>query len=902
MQETETPRIVFIGPSLSHDRARAILPDADFREPIKRGDLEAISPGAVVGIVDGVFNQTLAISPGEIRDAIGGGVSIFGAASIGALRAAEVSVMIGVGRVFEMYRTGLIERDDEVALLMNPDTFEPLTEPLVNVRFAVERLVRTGTLNRLDGESIVEACKSLHYTERTYRKVLEASRLARNKDLEDIIRLLKNFDLKRDDAQLLLETISAAKAPARPTNPRGLYFQRPTTKHKRVNLRESGAAKVMIWESGDSIQFPALVRFLKVTGKFEAHARNVIGRMLAAGTSLDPDLQTRMAAEKQDRVAVSQSLLDSARAQWGWESPEEAHVTMLDLGLGLEDVADSLEGEGCVAHLVKSFGSSPSEEFLKALRSELWLNELSLKREVLRLGALEFYASEGARTGSVTEEEIGDARRTVARLRRSFRWGTVRSALDALGVPPTDLDQIVQEIAFARRAARPDVEMIDRPPKVSTPKPRIAAWRTVGIGLESSPKAGNSPRFSLGEAEAHTIAEAIARQMGVVRIGLVGELDTLGIYIAQAFGERSGWSSSFSSGKAETREGARIGSIMEEVEIHAQDAYRPVDKIRMSYAKANPSLTVVDPRDLGLPYDSGYHEDVEIDWSPCLDLVSGGTVYVPAASVLGERQINDVFYSPRLGGKIFSSSGLGSGFSLAEAIVHAGAEYIERHAYRLAELELDNPGGVGIRQFRFVDHGSLTERPARIVEKYNRAGMCVSILDITSDIHVPTFFTRVFDDLFQSDRSVSADGFACHPDPEVALTMALLESAQTRGGYIAGGREDYSLQARSLGRHERPRTAVPRSQTFWYSNDRPTRSLGETQGFICRDILDELEWMVDQVTAAGFPMFLVADYTIPRIRPARAVRVLIPGLETTNPLFTGRRGKATVLRDILPRA
>jgi ribosomal protein S12 methylthiotransferase accessory factor len=266
----------------------------------------------------------------------------------------------------------------------------------------------------------------------------------------------------------------------------------------------------------------------------------------------------------------------------------------------------------------------------------------------------------------------------------------------------------------------------------------------------------------------------------------------------------------------------------------------------------------------------------------------------------GERLNNDVFYCPRLGGKIFSTSGLGSGFTLAEAIVDAGAEYIERHAYRLAEIQLDNPGGVERRRFYFVDEDSLPEAPARIVAKYRKAGMCVRILDITSDIAVPTFYARVYDDLFHSYHSISSDGFACHPDPEVAITMALLEAAQTRCG-IAGGREDYSLHARSLGRHERPRTAIPRSQAFWFSNDRPIRPFEDIRGFRSRDIAQELEWMVDQVAEAGFPMFLVADYSIRRIAPAYAVRVLLPGLETTNPLFTGARARAAVIRDILPR-
>ena len=179
--------------------------------------------------------------------------------------------------------------------------------------------------------------------------------------------------------------------------------------------------------------------------------------------------------------------------------------------------------------------------------------------------------------------------------------------------------------------------------------------------------------------------------------------------------------------------------------------------------------------------------------------------------------------------------------------------------------------------------------------------MCVRILDITPEIAVPTFYARVFDDPFEADASTSSDGFACHPDPEVAVTMALLEAAQTKAGVIAGGREDYSLQARSLGRHERPRTMVTRSQVFWFCNDRPVRSFAETVGFQTRDILEELEWMVDRLEDAGYTQLIVTDFTMRRIRPARAVRVIIPGLESTNPLFTGPRARATLIRDLLPR-
>ncbi len=782
----DPPRIVFLGPSLPLERAKATLPDADFRPPIKRDDLTAIPAGSIVGIIDGVFAQSLALSPGEIRDAIDKGVQVYGAASMGALRAAEVPAVIGVGHIYEMYRSGTIERDDEVAIMLRPDTFAALTEPLVNVRFAVDRLVRTGTLSRLDGDAIVRAAANLHFSERTYPAILAASSLANNKDLAEIIALLKRFDLKADDALLLLETI--AQTEPKPTlAAAGAGNDGP--RYARVSARESSTASILVWESGDRIQFEDLVRFLKVTGAFERYAARAVSSLAAAGSPLRSPEPTPTPTQS---LEAAQKLLDLTRSQWGWDSPEEAHVTMRDLGLGLDDVADTLEAEAAVAHLVRAFATQPTEAFNKAFRVELWRDALALKRETLRVGALQYFAAEAGELGSPTADELLEARRCVTRLLRAFRWEAVVASLRALGMSASELEASIAQFALARRAGALVTAALDRPTPTAPPTPRKTGWGDLPLALSSSVKAANSPRFSLSEAEATTVADAIGEQIGIVRIGMVGELDNLGIHIAQAFGQRSGWSSSFSSGKSETREGARVGSIMEEVEIFAQDRYSPATEIRTSYENSSAHHALVDPRELGLPYDSRYSETLELDWAPCYDLVSGRRMFVPSASLLGERQLNDIFYSARLGGKIFSSSGLGSGFSLAEAVVHAGAEYVERHAYRLAEIEIDNPGSVGVREFRLIDEATLPETPARIVRNYHRAGVLVRIVDITSDIAVPTYWARIFDDPFKSFQSSSADGFACHPDPEVAVTMALLEAAQTRGGYIAGGREDSS--------------------------------------------------------------------------------------------------------------
>lgn len=130
--------VIFTGPSLSKEEAKLIFENATYLPPIKRGDAEkALERGAkIIGIIDGVFHQDVAISPREIFEVLKKGVIVVGGSSMGALRAAELDEfgMIGVGKIYEMYKSGEIESDDEVALIFNPLTLEPLSEPLINIR------------------------------------------------------------------------------------------------------------------------------------------------------------------------------------------------------------------------------------------------------------------------------------------------------------------------------------------------------------------------------------------------------------------------------------------------------------------------------------------------------------------------------------------------------------------------------------------------------------------------------------------------------------------------------------------------------------------------------------------------------------------------------------------------
>ena len=75
---------VFIGPSLPLDEARLLI-DADFRPPVRRGDLATLDPARLVVIIDGEFHQSFSVSPNEILRLLDLGGTVVGASSMGAL-------------------------------------------------------------------------------------------------------------------------------------------------------------------------------------------------------------------------------------------------------------------------------------------------------------------------------------------------------------------------------------------------------------------------------------------------------------------------------------------------------------------------------------------------------------------------------------------------------------------------------------------------------------------------------------------------------------------------------------------------------------------------------------------------------------------------------------------------
>src|SRR5947207_3105590 len=166
--------IIFAGPSLPPKLRPAADSSLDWRPPVRQGELyqAALARPSIIGVIDGYFEVTPTVWHKEILWAMAEGIHVYGAASAGALRAAELDSfgMNGIGRIYEAFRDGRLEDDDEVAVLHGPEElgYPALTEAMVNIRATVSEAEHRGILMPELAAQLTEIAKALFYKERCY--------------------------------------------------------------------------------------------------------------------------------------------------------------------------------------------------------------------------------------------------------------------------------------------------------------------------------------------------------------------------------------------------------------------------------------------------------------------------------------------------------------------------------------------------------------------------------------------------------------------------------------------------------------------------------------------------------------------------------------------------------------
>lgn len=196
--------VIYLGPTLSRSVAQSIL-EADYLPPICRGDLEKLPPETrIVGIIDGEFFQSLSVSTKEIVAVLDRGIHVFGAASMGALRAAETHIFgtIGVGEIFRMFRDGVLDADDEVAVTYEPGSYRQLSDSLVNLRHVLDIALAKNAIDEEGKDRLLRQMKSLYFPDRSYKALERLSPSVAN-----CFRDSAMPDLKGEDARQLLLAI-----------------------------------------------------------------------------------------------------------------------------------------------------------------------------------------------------------------------------------------------------------------------------------------------------------------------------------------------------------------------------------------------------------------------------------------------------------------------------------------------------------------------------------------------------------------------------------------------------------------------------------------------------------------------------------------------------------------------
>lgn len=391
------------------------------------------------------------------------------------------------------------------------------------------------------------------------------------------------------------------------------------------------------------------------------------------------------------------------------------------------------------------------------------------------------------------------------------------------------------------------------------------------LELKSSPKVycgwterSCSPKETLEKIEKYI---PIA---GITRVADITYLDRIKIPIYSCIRPTAADGAiSVYNGKGGTVEEAKIAGIMEGIERYSAEAI-PRDLENISYSNLiSAGENALDPKDLILPH--GTKSDMELPWIEGYDIANNESIKVPICAVIHPNPS----YLPQLFRS--STNGVASGNTIEEAIFYALTELIERDSWSLVEITRDT--GAKIKD--------LPEKAKQMLDLFTKAGVEITLRNITSDVGIPTI-AAVSDDVELKDPRLLTIGMGTHTNAEIAMIRALSEVAQSRATQIHGAREDATLaQFREMMGYDR----VKRMNSYWFSGDTYI-SADEIQSCETDDFKTDIELMIEKLKAVGLERVIVFDLTDPEIN-VPVVRVVVPGLECFT-IDNERRGERCI--------
>ncbi len=327
--------IVFLGPTLDRDAARREL-EATYLPPAGQGDvyLAARTRPWGIGIVDGYFSHVPAVWHKEILWALSRGVHVFGAASMGALRAAELAPfgMRGTGRIFADYVAGRLEDDDEVAIVHADATsgYRALSDALVNIRATLAAAVERHVIDADLHDVLLRLAKGTFYPDRSWARLLRDAR--RRGVAPDVLQRFERWlpggavDQKRQDALAMLRDMRAARTAQPEALTPAFRFQHTDAweqVRRQIHLKPLPDASAAASVPGDAVIAELRLRGDEFLAAHEAAFRHVLSRELAATSG-----------DGVDHVLLSDALNDF-RLRHGLHDPGSVEPWLAAQGLDL---------------------------------------------------------------------------------------------------------------------------------------------------------------------------------------------------------------------------------------------------------------------------------------------------------------------------------------------------------------------------------------------------------------------------------------------------------------------------------------------------------------------------------------------------------------------------------------
>ncbi len=340
---------------------------------------------------------------------------------------------------------------------------------------------------------------------------------------------------------------------------------------------------------------------------------------------------------------------------------------------------------------------------------------------------------------------------------------------------------------------------------------------------------------------------------------------------------------SFSGGKGKTEAQAKASCLCEAIERYSgvfqgteirkkapykdlkSEAIHPENLLLISKAQYQDRESHNQHYDSKQFIPNRFCEATPIDWSPAWSLTEKKYKYVPTAFCYYKypSSSHEKFF-------LASSNGAAAGNVLEEAILQGFFELVERDSVAIWWYNrLERPS---------VDLSSFDDPYFRtFVKEYHSIDREVWILDITTDLGIPTF-VALSRQVGHPEEEILF-GFGSHLDAKIAILRALTEMNQFIAALLSGKKEDKK-------KNERQRDSCIQS---WFSKstleNQPylkgstkerTKTAKDYPAIATKDILEDILLCQKIVEEKGMEM-LVLDQTRPEV-DLKVVKVIVPGL------------------------